>query len=137
MRLTQVQGQHCGFRNESAVRQIISGSAAIFSTVGSSSSAANNRIRLSTRSAAFWSVGSNGDAREKLGLRQCYVEGEFHILMHVRLAGEDYVALFERRRIVGRQVEATEHGKFDRPLPDVNERGGAGRDVCRQCPICG
>lgn len=55
------------------------------------------------------------DARDGLGIFQRYVEGEFHVRIHFRLAGEDYVAFFERRRGF-RDVEEAKHRHLDTPL---------------------
>lgn len=60
------------------------------------------------------------DARDSLGIFQRYVEGELHVLIHFRLAGENYIAVFEGRRGFG-NVEEAIHRPLNTPLPDMRE----------------
>ena len=80
--------------------------------------AENQVVNSVQRLAESW---EQRDARNGLGIFQRYVEGELHILIHFWLAGEDYVAFFERRRGF-RNVEEAKHRHLDTPLPNVSER---------------
>ena len=61
------------------------------------------------------------DASDGLGIFQRYVECEFHLLIHFRLAREDYVAFFERGRGF-RNVEEAINRPPDTPFPDMSKR---------------